>query len=216
LIRARLCSQNAHKLDELRLALPGWEVALLDSASYPPEDGATYEANARGKALHGRAVGPADEWMLGEDSGIECDALDGAPGLRSARWAPAASQAAALVERLAAEPNRRARMVAVLIGIPPAGDEIVGVGVMDGEIAREQRGEGGFGYDPVFVPAGETSTVAELGDDWKRVNSHRARAAAALLGAYRDSAVGAPPVHLGAEDDDVRHHVEPHEEHGGA
>jgi XTP/dITP diphosphohydrolase len=178
--RARLCSQNAHKLEELQAALPGWELALLHSASYPPEDGDTYEENARGKALHGRAVGPADEWMLGEDSGIECDALDGAPGLRSARWAPATSQAAALVERLAAETNRGARMVAVLVGISPSGDEIVGVGVMDGEIAHGERGDGGFGYDPVFVPDGETSTVAELGDAWKRVNSHRARAAAAL------------------------------------
>ena len=101
-MRARLCSQNAHKLEELRSALPGWELQLLDAGDYPPEDGDTYEANARGKAVYGRAVGPADEWMLGEDSGIECDALDGAPGLKSARWAAAATQAEALVERLRA------------------------------------------------------------------------------------------------------------------
>jgi XTP/dITP diphosphohydrolase len=180
-MRVRLCSQNAHKLIELRAALPDWELQLLDAGDYPPEDGDTYEENARGKALHGRAVGPADEWMLGEDSGIESDALAGAPGLKSARWAPAATQAEALVERLNGEPNRRARMVAVLVALAPNGAETVGVGVLDGTIANEPRGEGGFGYDPVFIPDGEQQTVAELGDEWKRANSHRARAAAALL-----------------------------------
>jgi XTP/dITP diphosphohydrolase len=180
-VRARLCSQNAHKLEELRPALPGWELALLDAGDYPPEDGGTYEENARGKAWHGRAVGPADEWMLGEDSGIECDALDGAPGLKSARWAPAATRAEALVARLAGESNRRARMVAVLVALAPNGAETVGVGSMEGTIADRPRGAGGFGYDPIFIPDGEEQTVAELGDEWKRSNSHRARAAAALL-----------------------------------
>jgi XTP/dITP diphosphohydrolase len=182
-VRARLCSQNAHKLAELRAALPGWEIGLLDAFDYPPEAGATYEENARGKAVHGRLVGPRGEWMLGEDSGIECEALGGAPGLHSARWAPAATQAAALVERLAGEPNRRARMVAALVAVSPEGREVVGIGILDGTVASEPRGEGGFGYDPVFVPDGEERTVAELGDEWKRANSHRARAAAAVLAA---------------------------------
>ena len=180
-MRARLCSQNAHKLEELRAALPGWELALLDAAGYPPEAGLTYEENARGKALHGRLVGPAGEWMLGEDSGIECEALEGAPGLLSARWAPAATQAAELAERLAGEPNRRARMVAALVAIAPDGRELSGIGILNGTIADEPRGEGGFGYDPVLIPVGEERTVAELGDDWKRANSHRARAGAAVL-----------------------------------
>jgi XTP/dITP diphosphohydrolase len=179
-VRARLCSQNAHKLEELRAALPEWELQLLEAGDYPPEDAESYEENARGKALYGRRVGPAGEWVLGEDSGIECDALDGAPGLKSARWAPATRQAEALVERLTGESNRRARMVAVLVAIAPDGSETVGVGVLDGTIADEPRGQGGFGYDPVFIPEGEQKTVAELGDDWKRANSHRARAAAAL------------------------------------
>jgi XTP/dITP diphosphohydrolase len=182
-VRARLCSQNVHKLEELRAALPGWELALLGAADYPPEAAATYEENARAKAVHGRLVGPGDEWMLGEDSGIECEALGGAPGVLSARWAPAATQAAALVERLAGEPDRRARMVAALVAVAPDGREVVGIGILDGTIAHEPRGEGGFGYDPVFVPAGEERTVAELGDRWKRANSHRARAAAAVLSA---------------------------------
>jgi XTP/dITP diphosphohydrolase len=182
-MRARLCSQNAHKLEELRAALSGWEVSLLEAGDYPPEVGDTYEENARGKALYGRLAGPPDEWMLGEDSGIECDALDGAPGLHSARWSPAATQALALVQRLAGEPNRGARMVAALVAVAPDGREVAGVGILAGTIADEPRGEGGFGYDPVFVPAGEQLTVAELGDEWKRANSHRARAAAALLAA---------------------------------
>lgn len=156
---------------------------MLAAADYPPEVGASYEENARGKAAHGRLVGPRDEWMLGEDSGIECEALGGAPGIQSARWAPAVTQAAALVERLEGESNRSARMVAALVAVAPDGHEVVGIGILNGAVAHEPRGEGGFGYDPVFVPAGEELTVAELGDEWKRANSHRARAAAAVLAA---------------------------------
>jgi XTP/dITP diphosphohydrolase len=184
-VKARLCSQNAHKLDELRVALPGWDLELLDADGYPTEDGTTYEENARIKARFGRAIAPAEEWVLGEDSGIECDALGGGPGVQSARWAPPGEQAAALVERLAGEPNRRARMVATIVALSPAAAEVQGVGVLTGAIATEKRGSGGFGYDPVFVPDGYDRTVAELGDDWKRANSHRARAARALTDALR-------------------------------
>ena len=78
-------------------------------------------------------------------------------------------------------------MIAHLVAISPEGREVDAVGVLDGEIARESRGSGGFGYDPVFVPEGETRTTAELGDDWKRANSHRARAAAAHRAALASS-----------------------------
>jgi XTP/dITP diphosphohydrolase len=118
--------------------------------------------------------------VLGEDSGIETDALAGGPGVQSARWAPPGEQAEALVERLAGERNRRARMVCTIVAASPDGGEVVVTGVLPGEVAPEPRGTGGFGYDPVFVPEGETQTVAELGDEWKRANSHRARAAHAL------------------------------------
>jgi XTP/dITP diphosphohydrolase len=74
-------------------------------------------------------------------------------------------------------------MIAHMVAIGPDGREVDAVGVMEGEIAAEPHGTGGFGYDPVFVPEGETRTVAELGEDWKRVNSHRGRAAAALRAA---------------------------------
>jgi len=181
-VKAVLASGNRHKLDELRAALPHWELELLGADDQPEETGATYEENARLKAAHGRAHAhaPGDAWVLGEDSGIECDALAGAPGVRSARWAAPARHADVLVERLAREQNRRARMVCTIVALPPEGDEVRAVGALDGEVAHEVRGNAGFGYDPVFVPRGEVRTVAELGDDWKRANSHRARAARTL------------------------------------
>jgi len=129
----------------------------------------------------------ADAWVAGEDSGIEVDSLGGEPGVLSARWAYEGRQHLALLEQLAGEADRSARMVAHLVAIGPDGREVDAVGVLDGEVADEPRGSGGFGYDPVFVPEGETQTVAELGDDWKRANSHRARAAAALRAAIASS-----------------------------
>jgi XTP/dITP diphosphohydrolase len=132
-------------------------------------------------------VAPADAWVVGEDSGIEVDSLDSAPGVLSARWADEGRQDLALLERLAGETERSARMIAHLVAIAPEGREVDAVGVLEGEVATERRGTGGFGYDPVFVPEGETRTVAELGDGWKRANSHRARAAAALRAALAAS-----------------------------
>ena len=181
-LKARLASGNAHKLDELRAALPGWELELVETdRAYPPEDGATYYENARGKAEFGRETAAADEWVLGEDSGIEVAALGGRPGIASARWA--ADGVAQLLVELAGVEDRRARYVCELVALGPAGDERRGTGTLEGTIAAERRGDEGFGYDPIFVPSGSTQTVAELGDDWKRANSHRARAAAALRAA---------------------------------
>jgi XTP/dITP diphosphohydrolase len=180
-MRARLASGNAHKLEELRAALPGWELALLETdAPYPPEDGETYEENARGKAVFGRAFADAHEWVLGEDSGIEVAALGGGPGVRSARFGGAGSGKARLLRELEGSEERRARYVCTIVAIGPRGDELVVVGTLEGTVAHEQRGDEGFGYDPIFVPDGETQTVAELGNAWKREHSHRARAAAAL------------------------------------
>ena len=122
--------------------------------------------------------------MLGEDSGIEAAALDGGPGLHSARWAQG-DQADALLERLAAEQDRRARMVSTLVALAPDGREIEVNGVLEGELARERRGTTGFGYDPIFIPSGYDRTVAEIGDEWKRMHSHRALAARGLLEALR-------------------------------
>jgi XTP/dITP diphosphohydrolase len=178
-VKARLASGNRHKLDELRAALPGWELELLATdRDYPPEDGVTYYENARAKAAFGREWAAADEWVLGEDSGIEVAALGGRPGIASARWA--ADGVAELLAELDGVDDRRARYVCELVALGPGGEERRGTGTLEGAIAIERRGDEGFGYDPIFVPAGEERTVAELGDDWKRANSHRARAAAAI------------------------------------
>ena len=178
-MRARLASGNAHKLEELAAALPGWELALLETGdAYPAEDGATYLDNARGKAEFGRSRAPADEWVLGEDSGIEVAALGGAPGIASARWA--GDGVARLLAELDGVDDRRARYVCTIVALGASGDEVVVVGTLDGAVAHERRGSEGFGYDPIFVPDGESHTVAELGNAWKRGHSHRARAAAAL------------------------------------
>jgi len=120
--------------------------------------------------------------MLGEDSGLEVAALGGAPGVRSARYGKEAGLRAIdrLLRELEEVDERAARYVCELVLIGPDGRELRGSGVLDGRIASEPRGSEGFGYDPVFVPAGEGRTVAELGDEWKSRNSHRARAAAAL------------------------------------
>ena len=80
-------------------------------------------------------------------------------------------------------------MITELVALSPAGEEFRGRGVLEGEIADARRGEGGFGYDPIFVPAGDDRTVAEIGDAWKRRNSHRARAALALAAAIDAAAV---------------------------
>lgn len=180
MIRARLCSQNPHKLTELRAALPGWELDLLDADGYPKEDGATYYENAQAKALFGRAHVEPGVWTIGEDSGIEAAALGARPGIHSARWAD--DGVARLLEEVDGADDRRARYVCELVCLTPGG-ELRGTGILEGTLATTASGAEGFGYDPIFVPVGETQTVAELGNDWKRRNSHRARAARALLAA---------------------------------
>ena len=180
-LRALLASRNEHKLHELRHALADWELELLEADGYPPEHGATYYENARAKAVFGRAH--ADAWVLGEDSGIEVEALDGRPGVESARWAD--DGVAALLAALEGVDDRRARYVCELVAVSPEGEELRGTGTLEGTIAPAPRGSEGFGYDPIFVPLGETSTVAELGNAWKREHSHRARAARALAGALQ-------------------------------
>jgi XTP/dITP diphosphohydrolase len=184
---AVLASANEHKLRELRHSLPGWELELLGAAEFPPEAGDSYYENARAKALFGRDLVDADRWVLGEDSGVEIEGLGGGPGVKSARWAAGEEAERALAELRGVEgEGRRARYVCELVAISPEGREARGVGILEGRIAQERRGREGFGFDPVFLPEGEERTVAELGDDWKAENSHRARAARALLDALID------------------------------
>lgn len=154
--------------------MPGWRLELLPADV--EETGETYYENALAKAQRGLEARPGD-WVLGEDSGIEAAALGGGPGIYSARWGG--------IDRLLGElegaEDRRARYVCELVCFTPAGAERRGTGTLSGTVAPERRGSEGFGYDPVFVPEGETRTVAELGNVWKAGNSHRARAARALL-----------------------------------
>jgi XTP/dITP diphosphohydrolase len=131
--------------------------------------------------VYGHELEPG-AWLLGEDSGLEVAALGGAPGIRSARYAPEGLPAIErLLRELGDERDRRARYVCELVLIGPDGRELRGTGALEGRISVEPRGTEGFGYDPVFVPDGEEKTVAEIGNAWKAENSHRARAARALV-----------------------------------
>ena len=177
-MRLVLASRNEHKLSELRAALPGWEIDLLDSPDEPVEDGETFLENAVIKARHGRAHAAAEDWVAGEDAGIEVAALDGRPGIHSARWTNRPVER--LLEELDGLEDRAARYVCELVAIAPDGTELSARGTLDGTIAAEPRGHEGFGYDPIFVPLGESRTVAELGNAWKAQHSHRARAAKEL------------------------------------
>jgi XTP/dITP diphosphohydrolase len=181
-LKAVLASRNAHKARELERLLPGWEIDVLEAGDYPPETGATYYENARGKARFARGRAPGDVWVLGEDSGIEVDGLDGGPGVTSSRSA-AGDEVGWMLRALEGVEGdgRRARYVSELVAIGPDGEELRATGTLSGRIATEARGDEGFGFDPVFVPEGEERTVADLGDAWKGQHSHRANAARALL-----------------------------------
>jgi XTP/dITP diphosphohydrolase len=178
-VKARLASHNTNKLRELGHVLEGWELELVEADDYPPEDGDTYYENARGKAKYGRGF-VEDAWVLGEDSGIEVAGLGGRPGIYSARFG-GDDPVGRLLAELEGVEDRRARYVCELVALSLDGEELRGTGTLEGRIADEARGNEGFGYDPIFVPDGEQRTVAELGNDWKRDNSHRARAARDLL-----------------------------------
>jgi XTP/dITP diphosphohydrolase len=182
-VRILLASKNPNKLRELRAALPGWEIALLDAPEDPVEDGATFVDNARVKAQHGRQAVPDKAWVAAEDSGIEVDALAGRPGIESARWT--AEPVARLLAELEGVEERGARYVCEVVALGRNGAELRASGTLEGTIAHEQSGSEGFGYDPIFVPLGESLTVAMLGDAWKAAHSHRSQAARALADILR-------------------------------
>ncbi len=192
-----VATSNRGKLEELRALLAGLPVrvhTIEEACAKPPtiiEDGDTFEENALKKA---RAVAGVSLMLtLADDSGLEVDALGGAPGPRSARYAHAratdAENNAALLAALAALPDAvRARPLAarfrcVLALIDPYATDpapIVVEGRCEGSLTRTPRGSGGFGYDPLFVVDGADKTMAELSEAEKNTLSHRARAFAAL------------------------------------
>jgi XTP/dITP diphosphohydrolase len=181
--RIVLASANPHKAAEFARLLPGYDVTPHDGG-LPPETGTTFLENARLKALHVHRATGAAAWVLADDSGIEAAALGGAPGVYSARYAGEgatdAQNLAKLLDALGGRDDRRVRYVAELVAVSPEGRELHARGELRGTLAAEPRGGGGFGYDPAFVPEGETRTVAEMSAAEKDAISHRARAAAAL------------------------------------
>jgi len=198
--RVLLATRNPGKLVELRRILEaagvtGIEVVGLDAVpEFPeaPETGATFEDNALAKAVDAaRATGlPA----VADDSGLAVDALNGMPGVLSARWSGAHGDDQAnldlLLGQMAAVPDERrgARFVSACALVRPDGGEVVVRGEWPGAIIREERGRNGFGYDPIFVPEGETRTSAELSPDEKDADSHRGRALQKLVPHLRDLA----------------------------
>jgi XTP/dITP diphosphohydrolase len=188
--RIAIASRNAHKLREIRRICADWPVEWLtvDDHEGPwpdvEETGSTYLENATLKARAGAAA--LGEPSLADDSGIEVDALGGRPGPRSARFAGEdASDERNLHELIRAVkgvpgPGRTARYRCVAVLAFPDGREVTTDGVCEGLLEPKPRGSRGFGYDPIFVPAGWDRTMAELTDDEKDRISHRGRALRAL------------------------------------
>jgi len=192
--RLVLATHNAHKVGELRAilapVLPGLDPASVVGARdvgapEPVEDGVTFTENAliKARALAQFTGLPA----VADDSGLAVDVLGGAPGIFSARWAGRhgddAANLALLLAQLAdiAEPHRGARFVCAAALVTPDGFEHVETGTLEGVLATEPRGAGGFGYDPILVPTGDTRSCAELTPQEKNAISHRGTAFRALV-----------------------------------
>jgi XTP/dITP diphosphohydrolase len=181
-VRVVLATSNQGKVREVEaiLAGTGLEIEVVSMWLGDIESGVSHLENARIKA--GSAMRLTEHPVLAEDSGIEVDALNGLPGIRSARFAgPAATDEqnnAKLLRLLDRVPDdkRTARYRAVAVLLLPSSAEFVGEGSWEGAIATEPRGDSGFGYDPLFVPDGESRTGAELSPAEKNKLSHRARA----------------------------------------
>lgn len=176
-----IATNNPHKLAEIRAILENDSRRFLSMAEAgihtdPEENGTTFEANALIKA---RAACLASGLpALADDSGLEVDALDGAPGIRSARYCQGSDQDRVdfLLKNLTAVPaaQRGAQFVSAIACVYPDGTEFALRGICRGEILTENRGEGGFGYDPVFYVSAEGQTFASMPQERKNAISHRA------------------------------------------
>lgn len=192
-----LATRNPHKLDEIRriLAAAGANVDLVSVSRFPDvadvvETGLTFAENALLKATATAAATGLS--ALADDSGLSVDALNGMPGVYSARWAGRHGDDAAnlelLLRQIADVPvaRRGAAFVCVAALATPSGRTVVEEGRIAGRLAHEPRGSNGFGYDPVFVPNGETRTTAEMSPAEKDAVSHRGRAFRALAAHLRE------------------------------
>ncbi len=186
-----IATGNQGKLNEFRMLLNRVPVEIHSQAELPvfaapPENGDSFVANARIKAKAVKAL-KASQWAMGEDSGLEVAGLSNLPGIHSARYAgPKASDSentAKLLKmmQLRAVSSRAAQFRSAIVAYDHQGREHVFEGALKGEIAKAPRGAAGFGYDSIFVPEGQTQTLAELGLAFKNKVSHRARAVAALI-----------------------------------
>jgi XTP/dITP diphosphohydrolase len=178
-----IASRNRHKLEEIRaiFRLPAVELVGVDDFPGLPEvieDGQSFQANAVKKAMLTALA--AKTWALADDSGLEVDALDGAPGVHSARYAGEPVNYAAnnekLLKALAGQTKRAARFRCVVALASADGRAQIVEGACEGKIIHECRGQHGFGYDPLFVPDGYEQTLAEMEPSLKNQLSHRARA----------------------------------------
>ncbi len=195
-MKVLVATRNAGKVRELQRLLDGsgFELVGLDAFGDAPdvvEDGDTFEANALKKAREMAAH--AGLPTLADDSGIEADVLDLAPGIHSARYAGVHGDDEANNDKLLAEladvpdAQRTGRFVCALAFVDlDRGFEHVARGTIEGVILRERRGEGGFGYDPLFLPHGHARTTAEMSAAEKNAISHRANAAALMLNTLRE------------------------------
>jgi XTP/dITP diphosphohydrolase len=181
-----LSTRNPHKVREFnRLLAPHRVLALPPEVVLPPEEGTTFAQNALPKAR--AAAAATGQVAIADDSGIEAEALGGAPGVRSARYAgPKATDAENLDKLLAEAPTGSPLAYVCVIAFvdPGTGEERLFEGRCTGRLAASPRGAGGFGYDPAFIPddSDGARTMAELSDAEKDAISHRGRAARALLG----------------------------------
>jgi XTP/dITP diphosphohydrolase len=185
-VKVVLATRNDHKLREFREALPGIEIVPLpDDVQLPPETGETFAENAADKArtAHAATGLPA----IADDSGIEAAALGGRPGVRSARYAGEDTSDEQNLQKLIDEVgvaggDRSVAYVCALVHVSEDGEEWLFEHSCSGQLAREPRGDGGFGYDPAFIPDDydDGRTMAELTPDEKHAISHRGRAAHAF------------------------------------
>lgn len=185
-MRLIIASNNKHKIYEIKKMLGGKFSEILSLAEAgitheTVEDGETFLGNAFKKAREIAEISGAAS--LADDSGICVDALDGAPGVYSARFSGGDDEDnnRLLLEKLSGKTNRGAHYTCAMALVYPDGKEISAEGYMYGEITDTPRGERGFGYDPLFIPTGEHRTVAQMTDEEKNAISHRANALAAIL-----------------------------------
>lgn len=193
-----IATGNKGKLEEYKLTLGKIpEFQIFSQADLPhftprPEDGATFLDNARIKAKSVKAL-KAEHWVLGEDSGLEVEGLNNLPGVHSARYAGPHARDSENVAKLLkmvqirSAANRKAQFKCVTVVLTPDNQEWVFEAVMTGQIALKASGTMGFGYDPVFVPDGETKTLAELGPGYKIQKSHRALALAQFIAKLKET-----------------------------